>query len=166
MKAICPGSFDPVTFGHLDIVSRTAQMFDEVIVAVGHNMSKSGLFQPQERVDMIRECVAELPNVSVVLFQGLLVDYCRAHGIGAIAKGLRFGADFDYELQMSQMNSHLSGVDTLFLPTSAQWSFVSSSLVREVALLGGDISALVPPPVIDRIRRKLAERAATKEEEA
>lgn len=163
MKAICPGSFDPVTFGHLDIITRTARMFDEVVIAVGHNMSKSGLFQPQERVEMITECVASLPNVSVVLFKGLLVDYCRANGIDVIAKGLRFGADFDYELQMAQMNSHLSGVDTMFLPTTAQWSFVSSSLVREVAILGGDVGALVPELVVDRVGRKLADRAPKEE---
>lgn len=159
MKAICPGSFDPVTFGHLDIVTRVASMFDEVIVAVGHNMSKNGLFLPAERVEMITECTADLPNVTATTFSGLLVDFCRDQGIGVIAKGLRFGADFDYELQMAQMNGHLTGVETIFLPTSPQWSFVSSSLVREVATLSGDVSALVPDTVAARVRAKLAERA-------
>ncbi|MDO5498540.1 MAG: pantetheine-phosphate adenylyltransferase [Propionibacteriaceae bacterium] len=164
MRAICPGSFDPVTFGHLDIIGRTAAMFDEVVVAVGHNMSKSGLFLPEERVEMIEQCTSDLPGVSATLFSGLLVDFCAEQGIGAIAKGLRFGADFDYELQMAQMNGHLTGVETIFLPTAPQWSFVSSSLVREVAQLGGDVSALVPPLVVDRVRSRLAERAGEKGE--
>lgn len=164
MKAICPGSFDPVTFGHLDIIRRTAAMFDEVVVAVGHNMAKNGLFTPEERVEMIAEVTGELPGVSATTFSGLLVDYCRANDIGVIAKGLRFGSDFDYELQMSQMNAHLTGVETLFLPTGAQWSFVSSSLVREVATLGGDVSALVPAAVADRVHRRLTERQSSKEE--
>lgn len=159
MKAICPGSFDPVTFGHLDVVGRAAAMFDEVVVAVGHNMTKNGLFTPEERVAMIADCTADLPGVRATTFSGLLVDFCRQQGIEAIVKGLRFGADFDYELQMAQMNRHLTGVETIFLPTVPQWSFVSSSLVREVATLAGDISALVPPSVADRVQAKLAERA-------
>ncbi len=158
MKAICPGSFDPVTFGHLDIVTRAAAMFDEVVVAVGHNMAKNGLFTPEERVGMIAECTADLPGVTATTFSGLLVDFCREQGIGVIAKGLRFGADFDYELQMAQMNGHLTGVDTIFLPTAPQWSFVSSSLVREVATLSGDVGALVPASVAARVQAKLAER--------
>lgn len=158
MKAICPGSFDPVTFGHLDVVARAAAMFDEVVVAVGNNMSKNGLFTPQERVDMIAECTADQPTVTPLTFSGLLVDFCREQGIGVIVKGLRFGADFDYELQMAQMNGHLTGVETVFLPTVPQWSFVSSSLVREVATLAGDVTALVPASVADRVRAKLAER--------
>lgn len=159
MKAICPGSFDPVTFGHLDIIARVAGMFDDVVVAVGYNMAKNGMFTPEERIAMITECTAELPGVVVTSFSGLLVDFCRDQGIRVIAKGLRYGADFDYELQMAQMNHHLTGIETTFLPTSAQWSFVSSSLVREVATLSGDITALVPPLVAERVRNKLAERA-------
>jgi pantetheine-phosphate adenylyltransferase len=159
MKAICPGSFDPVTFGHLDVIERSAAMFDEVVVAVGRNMAKNGLFTPTERVEMITECTQDIPGVTATTFSGLLVDFSREQGIGVIAKGLRFGADFDYELQMAQMNGHLTGVETIFLPTSPQWSFVSSSLVREVATLSGDISALVPDAVADRVRAKLAERS-------
>lgn len=158
MKAICPGSFDPVTFGHLDVIARAGALFDDVVVAVGNNMAKSGLFTPQERVEMLTECTAEMPNVTVMTFSGLLVDFCQEQGIGVIVKGLRFGADFDYELQMAQMNSHLTEVETIFLPTSPQWSFVSSSLVREVAVLDGDVTALVPPSVAARVQAKLAVR--------
>lgn len=159
MKAICSGSFDPVTHGHLDIIGRTAAMFDEVIVAVGQNMAKNGLFTAEERVEMIADCTAELPGVSAAVFSGLLVDYCRKQGIGIIAKGLRSGSDFDYEVPMAHMNRHLSGVQTIMLPTSPRWSFVSSSLVREVAVLGGDIGALVPASVAERVRRRIGERA-------
>lgn len=159
MRAICPGSFDPVTFGHLDIIERAAAMFDEVVVAVGHNMSKNGLFTADERVEMIAECAADVPGVTATVFSGLLVDYCREQGIGVIAKGLRSGTDFDYEVQMAHMNGHLTGVETIMLPTSARWSFVSSSLVREVAVLGGDIDALVPVSVAERVHRRIGERA-------
>lgn len=159
MKAICPGSFDPVTFGHLDIIERAAAMFDEVVVAVGHNMSKNGLFTADERVEMVAECAADLRGVTATVFSGLLVDYCREQGIGVIAKGLRSGTDFDYEVQMAHMNGHLTGVETIMLPTSARWSFVSSSLVREVAVLGGDIDALVPVSVAERVHRRIGERA-------
>ena len=151
MKAICPGSFDPVTHGHLDIIGRSAAMFDEVVVAVGSNMSKSGLFEPPVRVEMLQEATADLPNVSVELFSGLLTDHCREHGIGAIVKGLRFAADFDYELQMAQMNRRLAPVETIMLPTAAQWAFVSSTLVREIAKLGGDVSEFVPEAVVRRL---------------
>lgn len=149
-RAVCPGSFDPVTRGHLDIVERAAHLFDEVVVAVGTNVGKNALFSPGERVQMLTEACAGWPGVSVTLFGGLLVDFCRARGIDAVVKGLRSAADFDYELRMAQMNFHLTGVDTVFLPTAPQWSFVSSSLVREVALLGGDVAALLPPGIADR----------------
>jgi pantetheine-phosphate adenylyltransferase len=158
MKAICPGSFDPVTYGHLDIIGRSATMFDEVVVAVGHNMAKNGLFTVTERVEMMADCTTDMPGVSVAVFSGLLIDFCRDQGIGVIAKGLRSGSDFDYEVQMAHMNAHLSGVETIMLPTSARWSFVSSSLVREVAVLGGDIGALVPDRVQERIQRRISER--------
>lgn len=158
MKAICPGSFDPVTYGHLDIIGRSAAMFDEVVVAVGHNMAKNGLFTAEERVEMIADCTTDLPGVSVAVFSGLLIDFCLDQGIQVIAKGLRSGSDFDYEVQMAQMNAHLAGVETIMLPTSARWSFVSSSLVREVAVLGGDIRALVPEAVQERIQRRIGER--------
>lgn len=149
-RAACPGSFDPVTHGHLDIIERTARMFDEVIVAVGTNMGKSALFTPDERVEMLAEACRHLPGVSVTLFTGLLVDFCTEHRVGAIVKGLRFVSDFDYELQMAQMNSQLAGLDTFFLPTAAQWSYVSSSLVREVARLGGDVTQFLPAGIAER----------------
>lgn len=157
-RAVCPGSFDPVTLGHLDVIGRAAELYDGVVVAVGSNISKRALFSPDERVAMLQESCLEWPSVSVTLFSGLLVDFCAAHDVDVIVKGLRSGADYDYELAMAQMNRHLTGVDTAFLPTAPQLSFVSSSLVREVAALGGDVSAFVTPTVSDRIRARLAER--------
>jgi len=157
-RAVCPGSFDPVTHGHLDVIDRTSRLVDEVVVAVGNNMAKNALFSPQERMDMLREATTDRPNVTVTLFDGLLVDFCTARGAEVISKGLR-AADFDYELQMAQMNRRLSGVDTVFLPTGAEWAYVSSSLVREIAGLGGDITPFVPASVADRISRRLAERS-------
>ena len=160
-RVVCPGSFDPVTLGHLDVIGRTAALVEEVVVAVGSNMSKRAWFTPDERVVMLREACAAWPNVTVTLFDGLLVDFCREAGVSAIAKGLRSAADFDYELPMAQMNAHLTGVDTLFVPTSARWSFVSSSLVREVAGLGGDVDAFLTGAVAVQVRRRAAERAAS-----
>jgi pantetheine-phosphate adenylyltransferase len=157
-RAVCPGSFDPPTHGHLDIVQRAARMFDAVVVAVGNNMSKSGFFTPDERVEMLREACQDFPGVRVTVFDGLLVEFCRERGIGAIVKGLRFVSDFDYELQMAQMNSQLSGVDTFFLPTAARWSYVSSSLVREVAALGGDVSTFLPPAIAAATMARARER--------
>jgi pantetheine-phosphate adenylyltransferase len=157
-RVVCPGSFDPVTRGHLDIIGRTAALVDEVVVAVGANGSKRAWFTAEERVLLLRDACAPWSNVSVTTFDGLLVDFCRASGITAIAKGLRAAADFDYELPMAQMNAHLSGVDTIFVPTSPQWSFVSSSLVREVAGLGGDVAAFLTPAVAERVRQRAQER--------
>jgi pantetheine-phosphate adenylyltransferase len=157
-RVVCPGSFDPVTRGHLDIIGRTAALVDEVVVAVGANGSKRAWFTPEERVLLLRDACAPWSNVSVTTFDGLLVDFCRASGITAVAKGLRAAADFDYELPMAQMNAHLSGVDTIFVPTSPQWSFVSSSLVREVAGLGGDVAAFLTPAVAERVRQRAQER--------
>ncbi len=154
--ALCPGTFDPVTFGHLDIVRRAAGIFDRVLVAVVGNPSKAPLFSVEERVAMLEEAVAGLGDVEVGSFDGLLVDYARARGIGVIVKGLRAVTDFDYELQMAQMNRHLSDVETCFVPTSPSWSYLSSSLVKEVARYGGDVSALVP----DHVARRLKERFA------
>jgi pantetheine-phosphate adenylyltransferase len=154
--AVCPGSFDPVTHGHLDIVARAARLFDEVTVAVLVNPGKSGLFDVDERVSMLREVTANLSGVKVEAFQGLLVDFCRERGIAAIVKGLRAVTDFDYELQMAQMNSRLAGVETVFVPTSPEWSFLASSLVKEVAAHGGDVSGLVPGPVLARLHERLA----------
>jgi pantetheine-phosphate adenylyltransferase len=145
--AVCPGSFDPPTLGHLDVIGRAARLFDRVTVAVLINPDKRGLFAVPERLELLRAVTGEWPNVDVDSFHGLLVDYCTAAGIGAIVKGLRAVSDFDYELQMAQMNQGLTGVDTLFLPTSPAFSFVSSSLVKQVAAYGGDVSRLLPDVV-------------------
>jgi len=157
-RVVCPGSFDPVTLGHLDVIGRAAALVDEVVVAVGSNVSKRAWFTPDERVAMLRQTCAEWPNVTVTLFDGLLVDFCRTAGVRAIAKGLRSAADFDYELPMAQMNARLSGVDTIYLPSSPLWSFVSSSLVREVAGLGGNVDAFLAPAVAEQVRRRARER--------
>ncbi len=158
--ALCPGSFDPVTLGHLDIIERTARHFDEVIVAVIRNPQKTqSLFTLEERQEMLSEATSHLGNVRIEFFKGLLVDFAKEHGAQAIVKGLRAVSDFDYELQMAQMNHQLSGIDTFFLSTSPQYSFLSSSLVREVARFGGDVSAMVPKHVHDQ----LVERFASKE---
>jgi pantetheine-phosphate adenylyltransferase len=158
-RAVCPGSFDPPTNGHLDIIGRAASLFDEIVVAVLVNKSKRGLFTVEERIAMLAEIVAPYPNVKVDSFHGLLVDYCRAHDVRAIVKGLRAVTDFDYELQMAQMNQQLSGVDTLFMSTSPEWSFVASSLVKEIATYGGDVAHLLPASVHRRLMERIAERA-------
>lgn len=150
-KVVCPGSFDPVTNGHLDIVGRASRLFDEVVVAVLVNRSKQSLFSLEERIDMLHRATSHLPNVTVDSFQGLLVDFCTEHGISAIVKGLRAVSDFDYELQMAQMNGSLTDVDTVFIPTSPEYSFLASSLVKEVAKGGGDVSGLVPDFVLERM---------------
>ncbi|WP_093146677.1 pantetheine-phosphate adenylyltransferase [Saccharopolyspora antimicrobica] len=158
-RAVCPGSYDPVTNGHLDIIERSSKLFDEVVVAVLINKSKKSLFSVEERLDMLREVTEPWPNVRIDAWHGLLVDYCRTNGIGAIVKGLRAVSDFDYELQMAQMNQQLSGVETMFMSTNPQYSFLASSLVKEVATYGGDVSNLVPPRIEQRLRQRLAERA-------
>ena len=158
-RAACPGSFDPVTNGHIDIISRASALFDEVVVAVGVNPSKKRLFTAEERIDMLTEACAPYPNVSIDGFDGLLTDFCKDHGVHAIVKGLRAVSDFDYELQMAQMNSSLSGIETVFVPTSPEYSFLASSLVKEVATYGGDVSRLVPGFVLDRLTERLAEQA-------
>ena len=159
-RAVCPGSFDPVTNGHLDIVQRAATLFDEVIVAVGVNKSKNRLFSPEERLAMLEQATAGLPNVSVAGFTGLLTTFCQERGAHAIVKGLRAVSDFDYELQMAQMNSSLTEIETVFVPTSPEWSFLASSLVKEVAAFGGDVSRLVPDFVLGPLTAKLAQRAS------
>jgi pantetheine-phosphate adenylyltransferase len=147
-----------VTNGHLDIVQRAASLFDEVVVAVGVNKSKSRLFTADERIEMLREAVGHLPNVTVDSFTGLLTTFCEERGIRAIVKGLRAVTDFDYELQMAQMNSSLTDVETVFVPTSPEYSFLASSLVKEVAAFGGDVSGLVPAFVLERLTTRLAEQ--------
>jgi len=155
-RAVCPGSFDPPTNGHLDIIGRAAGLFDEVIVAVMVNPSKKGLFTIDERLTMLTEIIKPYPNIRVGSFDGLLVNFCRDHDVHAIVKGLRALADFDYELRMAQMNQKLSGVDTLFMSTSPAYSFVSSSLVKEVAKYGGEVGHLLPPSVHRRLIERLA----------
>jgi len=150
--ALCPGSFDPVTLGHLDIIERSSRHFDEVIVAVIRNPQKTqSLFSLEDRQQMLKEATQHLANIRIEFFKGLLVDFARDHGVDAIVKGLRAVSDFDQELQMAQMNQRLSGIDTFFLSTSPQHSFLSSSLVREVARFGGDVSGMVPKNVNDRL---------------
>jgi len=150
--ALCPGSFDPVTLGHLDIIERSSRHFDEVIVAVIRNPQKTqSLFSLEDRQQMLKDATHHLGNVRIEFFKGLLVDFARDHGVSAIVKGLRAVSDFDQELQMAQMNQRLSGIDTFFLSTSPQHSFLSSSLVREVARFGGDVSGMVPNNVNDRL---------------
>jgi pantetheine-phosphate adenylyltransferase len=156
-RAVCPGSFDPVTLGHLDIVGRASQLYDEVVVAVLINKTKSGLFTVEERMEMLTTVTARYGNVRVDSFHGLLVDYCRSHDVSAVVKGLRAVSDFDYELQMAQMNYGMAGVETLFMATNPQYSFLSSSLIKEVAMYGGDVSGLVPPVVLERLRQRLTE---------
>jgi pantetheine-phosphate adenylyltransferase len=153
--ALCPGSFDPVTNGHLDIIERTARHFDDVVVAVSRNPQKSqSLFDLDERQEMLREVTAHLDNVSIETFTGLLVDFAQERGAHAIVKGLRAISDFDYELQMAQMNQQLTDIDTFFISTSPQYSFLSSSLVREVARFGGDVSSMVPKLVAQRLEHR------------
>lgn len=156
--AVCPGSFDPVTLGHVDVFERAAAQFDEVIVAVLVNPNKQGMFSREERIEMIEESTTHLPNLRVEAGSGLVVDFVKSRGMTAIVKGLRTGTDFEYELQMAQMNKHIAGVDTFFVATTPRFSFVSSSLAKEVAMLGGDVTELLPEPVNARIRKKLADR--------
>ncbi len=155
-RAVCPGSFDPVTLGHLDIVERASKMYDEVTVAVLINKKKSSLFSVDERMALLSEVTADYGNVKVDSFHGLLVDYCLAHDIPVIVKGLRAISDFDYELQMAQMNHGLAGIETLFMTTNPLYSFLSSSLVKEVATYGGDVSKLVPERVLASLTARLA----------
>ncbi len=154
--ALCPGTFDPVTNGHLDIIERASRHFDLVVVAVLGNPGKATpLFSVDERVAMLKEAVADLPNVEVDSFSGLLVDFAAQRGTAIVVKGLRAVSDFDYEFQMAQMNHRMAGVETFFMTTNPKWSYLSSSLVREVARLGGDVSGLVPAVVAERLGEKL-----------
>jgi len=154
-RAVCPGSFDPVTNGHVDIVGRASRLFDEVIIGVLINQHKTGLFTIDERIDMLRAVTKPYGNVRVESFRGLLVDFCRAQDAAVVIKGLRAVSDFDYELQMAQMNIGLSGVESLFMPTNPLYSFLSSSLVKEVAKWGGDVSPYVPDLVGERLVARL-----------
>jgi len=157
LRVVCPGSFDPVTNGHLDIIGRAAGLYDEVIVAVLINMTKHSLFTVDERVEMLGEVTRGYGNVRIDRFHGLLVDFCAEHGISAVIKGLRAVSDFEYEMQMAQMNYRMAKVETLFMTTNPLYSFLSASLVKEIAKYGGDVSGLVPEPVLSRLRDRLAE---------
>ncbi len=154
LTAVCPGTFDPVTNGHLDVIGRTSQAFDEVVVGVLQNPSKQPLFAADERVAMLEEACGDLPNVRVASFSGLLVNFARAQGTAVIVKGLRAVSDYEAEIQMAQMNHRLGGVETMFMPTNPKWSFLSSSLVKEVARFGGEVDGLVP----DHVRKRLVDR--------
>jgi len=146
-----------VTNGHLDIISRASRLYDEVVVAVLINITKKSLFTVEERMEMLREVSAEYGNVRVDRFHGLLVDFCETNGISAVVKGLRAVSDFDYEMQMAQMNYSMAKVETMFMTTNPLYSFLSSSLIREVAKYGGDVSGLVPEQVIGKLRARVAE---------
>jgi pantetheine-phosphate adenylyltransferase len=156
LTALCPGTFDPVTNGHLDVVRRAARLYDRIVVAVVENPGKEPLFEAAERVEMLEEALADVSSVEVDSFTGLLVDYARDHDVSLIVKGLRAVSDFEYEIQMAQMNRHLAEVETCFVATSPKWSYLSSSLVKEIARYGGDVSSVVPEHVV----RKLKERYA------
>ena len=151
-RVVCPGSFDPITNGHLDIIKRASSLFDEVVIAVLVNQTKSSLFTVEERIEMIKEVTANYKNVSVDSWSGLLVDYCKSNQITTIVKGLRAVSDFDYELQMSQINLQLQGVETLFMATAPSNSFLSSSLVKEIANHGGDVSAYMPAAIVSKLK--------------
>ena len=155
MRAIYPGSFDPVTFGHLDIIRRAASLVDELIVGVLNNNAKSPLFSVEERVKMLVEVTKDINNVKIVPFEGLLVDFANRMEADMVVRGLRAITDFEYELQIAQTNHKLSpSVETIFLTTSLEYSYLSSTIVKEVAVFGGDISQFVPEIVIDRIQEK------------
>jgi pantetheine-phosphate adenylyltransferase len=148
ITAVYPGSFDPATNGHLDIIERAAQTFDHLLVAVGRNSSKSSLFTPEQRVEILQECVASLPNVQVTSFDGLLVNFVRSQGVRVVVRGLRAVSDFEFEFQIALANRQMApDIETLFLMTSAEYLYLSSSIVKEIARLGGEISALAPEPV-------------------
>ena len=156
-KALIPGSFDPVTFGHLDVIERTARLFDDVLVVVVGNPGKAPpLFTLAERQAQLAEVTAHLPQVAIGAFEGLLVDFAMTNGVDAIVKGLRAVSDFDFELQMAQVNERMSGIATVFFPTAPEHSFLSSSLVREVARFGGDVSSMVPGPIAQRLKERFS----------
>jgi len=161
-RVVCPGSFDPITYGHLDIIDRAAKLFDEVTIAVLVNQTKQSLFTVDERMAMIAEVTAQYSNVKVDSWSGLLVDYCKNQGIDSIVKGLRAVTDFDYELQMSQINYQLQGIETLFMSTSPAHSFLSSSLIKEIASHGGDVSGYVPTQILERLGKRLADQRSAR----
>ncbi len=157
-RVVCPGSFDPITNGHLDIIERASSLFDEVVIAVLVNQTKSSLFTVEERIEMIKEVTAKYKNVRVDSWSGLLVDFCKSNQINTIVKGLRAVSDFDYELQMSQVNLQLQGVETLFMATAPSHSFLSSSLVKEIASHGGDVSAYMPAAIVSKLKSRVVSK--------
>lgn len=154
--ALCPGSFDPPTQGHVDVIQRALQIFDRVVLAVVRNPSKQPLFSAEERVAMLEELFSDNPEVEVESFDGLLVDFAREQGVEVIVKGLRALTDFDYELQMAQMNRQLSGIDTVFVATNPEYGYLSSSLVKEVARFGASVEGLVPPLVAKALEERFS----------
>lgn len=163
MRVCCPGSFDPVTHGHLNIFTRAARMFDEVTVLVTYNPNKSGLFDAEERIGLIREALdatglPEAQKITIDTWDSLLVNYLQEHEIPALVKGLRSSLDYEYELPMAQMNQRLTGVETFFLLTDPQYGYVSSTICKEVAKYGGDVTGLLPDNVAAAVRRKFAEQ--------
>ena len=155
VTALCPGTFDPVTGGHLDVIERASRHFDTLVAAVLQNPAKEPLFSLEERMAMLKEAVADIEGVEVDSFSGLLVDYARDRGAATVVKGLRAVSDFEYELQMAHMNRHLSDVETFFVMSDPKWSYVSSSLIKEVARYGGDVRGLLPDFVLDRLMERL-----------
>lgn len=156
-----PGAFDPVTNGHLDVIERGRKLFDQLVVAVGHNPEKHHLFTQAERVEMLRDLVANMDNVRVDAYASLTVDYARKIGASAILRGIRNADDLHFEFQIALTNRQVAGVETVFIMTSVQYAFTSSSLIKQVAAMGGDVSSLVPPGVAERIRRKGSNTAPT-----
>jgi pantetheine-phosphate adenylyltransferase len=156
IRAVFPGSFDPITNGHLDVVQRGIRLFDDLIIAVGRSPMKDELFSPDERVEMIKELVADIPGVMVESFNGLTVEYAASRGASVILRGLRNLTDVQYEFQLALMNRSVAGIETIFIMTSEQYGFTSSTLIREVASLGGDVSNLIPVSVYERLKKKLA----------
>lgn len=154
MLAICPGSFDPVTHGHLDIIGRAAALFDDVLVAVGRNAAKNYLFTLDERLELMRATTGQFQNVTVEALDGLLADFAVARGARVLVKGIRFASDFDFELQMAHINAVVGSVETVMLPASSQWATLSSTMIREVASYGGDVGAFVPEVVARKIRQQ------------
>ncbi len=166
LRAIYPGSFDPVTYGHLDIIMRSSEIADELIVGVLNNNAKSPLFSVEERVKMLKEVTKNMPKVTVVSFEGLLVDFARKMNAGAVVRGLRAITDFEYEFQLAQTNRKLeAGVETLFLTTSLEYSYLSSTTVKEIASFGGDISQFVPAYVESKIQEKIKKKESVNNEQ-
>lgn len=160
MDAMYPGTFDPITNGHIDMIRRAAVLFGRVVVAVADNPGKTPLFDDSERIRLARESLSDLPNVEVAGYDCLTVEFARDHGLGAILRGLRAVSDFEFEFQLASMNRHLDAdVETVFLTPTEQYTFVSSTLVREIALLGGDVSEFVPPPVLEALLKKRDSRS-------